>query len=65
MSNKKIEAWKVHVGKGKTIFVATNVKSIHPVVDSIVANLCKIDLINYVTDLPDVKVNLIFSNALI
>ena len=49
MSNKKIEAWKVHVGKGKTIFVATNVKSIHPVVDSIVTNLCsKIDLINYV-----------------
>jgi len=48
MSNKKIEAWKVHVGKGKTIFVATNVKSIHSVVDSIVTNLCKIDLINYV-----------------
>jgi hypothetical protein len=48
MSNKKIEAWKVQVGKGKTILVATNVKSIHPVVDSIVTNLCKIDLINYV-----------------
>jgi hypothetical protein len=48
MSNKKIEAWKVQVGKGKTIFVATNVKSIHPVVDRIVTNLCKIDLINYV-----------------
>ena len=48
MSNKKIEAWKVQVGKGKTIFVATNVNSIHPVVDRIGANLCKIDLINYV-----------------
>ena len=48
MSNKKIEAWKVHVAKGKTIFVATNVKSIHPVAGSIVTNLCKIDLINYV-----------------
>ena len=48
MSNKKIEAWKVQVGKGKTIFVATNVKNIHPVVDSIVSNLFKIDLINYV-----------------
>ena len=48
MSNKKIEAWKVQVAKGKTIFVATNVKSIHPVVDRIVTNLCKIDLINYV-----------------
>jgi len=48
MSNKKIEAWKVQVAKDKSIFVASNVKSIHPVVDSIVANLCKIDLINYV-----------------
>jgi hypothetical protein len=48
MSNKKIEAWKIHVGKGKTIFVATKVKTIHPVVDSIVTNLCKIDPINYV-----------------
>ena len=48
MSNKKIESWKVQVGKGKSIFVASNVKSIHPVVDRIVANLCKIDLINYV-----------------
>jgi hypothetical protein len=48
MSNKKIEAWKVQVAKGKSIFVASNVKSIHPVVDRIVTNLCKIDLINYV-----------------
>jgi hypothetical protein len=48
MSNKKIEAWKVQVAKEKNIFVATNVKSIHPVVDRIVTNLCKIDLINYV-----------------
>ncbi len=48
MSNKKIEAWKVQVGKGKTIFVATNVKNIHPIVDRIVTNLREIDLINYV-----------------
>jgi hypothetical protein len=48
MSNKKIEAWKVQVGKGKTIFVATKVKTIHPVVDAIVKNLCEIDLIQYV-----------------
>ncbi len=48
MINKKIEAWKVQAGKGKTIFVATNVKNIHPIVDRIVTNLCKIDLINYV-----------------
>ena len=48
MSNKKIEAWKVQVGKGKTIFVATKVKTIHPVVDAIVKNLCKIDPIQYV-----------------
>jgi hypothetical protein len=48
MSNKKIEAWKVQAGKGKSIFVATNVKIIHPIADRIVTNLCKIDLINYV-----------------
>ena len=48
MSNKKIESWKIQVANGKTIFVATNVKSIHPVVDSIVTNLSKIDFINYV-----------------
>ena len=48
MSNKKIEAWKVQVAEGKSIFVALNVKSIHPVVDRIVTNLCKIDLIDFV-----------------
>jgi hypothetical protein len=48
MSNKEIEAWKLQVAKDKSIFVASNVKSIHPVVDRIVTNLCKIDLINYV-----------------
>jgi hypothetical protein len=56
MSNKKIESWKVQVARGKTIFVASNVKIIHPVVDSSVTNLSKIDLINYVTqsgELPD------------
>ena len=48
MSNKKIEAWKTQVANGKTIFVATKVKTIHPVVDAIVKNLCEIDLIQYV-----------------
>jgi len=48
MNNKKMEAWKIQVANEKTIFVASNVKSIHPVVDRIVTNLCKIDLINYV-----------------
>ena len=48
MSNKKIEAWKGQVANGKTIFVATKVKTIHPVVDAIVKNLCEIDLIQYV-----------------
>jgi hypothetical protein len=48
MSSKKIEAWKIQVANEKTIFVASNIKSIHPVVDRIVTNLCKIDLINYV-----------------
>lgn len=46
MSSKKIEAWKVQVGK--TIFVSTKVKTIHPVVDAIVKSLCEIDLIQYV-----------------
>jgi hypothetical protein len=48
MSSKKIEAWKIQVANEKTIFVASNVNSIHPVVDRIETNLCKIDLINYV-----------------
>ena len=48
MSNKKIETWKDQVANGKTIFVATKVKTIHPVVDAIVKNLCEIDLIQYV-----------------
>jgi len=48
MSNKKIEAWKIQVTEEKSIFVSSNVKSIHPVVDRIVTNLFKIDLINYV-----------------
>ena len=48
MSSKKIEAWKIQIAKDKSIFVASNVKIIHPVVDRIVTNLCKIDLINYV-----------------
>ena len=48
MSNKNIEAWKSKFPKDKSIFVATSVKSIHPVVDKIVVNLCEIDLIQYV-----------------
>ena len=48
MSSKKIEAWKLQAAKDKSIFVASNVLSIHPVVDRIVTNLCNIDLINYV-----------------
>ena len=48
MNSKKIEAWKIQVAKDKSIFVASNVKSIHPVVDRIATNLCTIDLINYV-----------------
>jgi len=48
MSNKIIEIWKGQVANGKTIFVATKVKTIHPVVDAIVKNLCEIDLIQYV-----------------
>jgi hypothetical protein len=48
MSNKKIETWKDKAANGKTIFVATKVKTIHPVVDAIVKSLCEIDLIQYV-----------------
>ena len=48
MSNKIIEIWKGQVANGKTIFVAAKVKTIHPVVDAIVKNLCEIDLIQYV-----------------
>jgi hypothetical protein len=52
MSNKKIETWQGPVANGKTIFVATKVKTIHPVVDAIVKNLCEIDLIQYVAFAP-------------
>jgi hypothetical protein len=48
MSNKNIETWKDQIANGKTITVATKVKTIHPVVDAIVKNLCEIDLIQYV-----------------
>ena len=48
MSNKIIEIWKGQAANGKTIFVATKVKTIYPVVDAIVKNLCEIDLIQYV-----------------
>ena len=48
MSNKIIEIWKGQAANGKTIFVATKVKTIHSVVDAIVKNLCEIDLIQYV-----------------
>ena len=48
MSNKKIEIWKNQAANGKTIFVATKVKTIHPVVDAIVKNLCEIVIIQYV-----------------
>ena len=47
MSNKEIEAWKVHAAKGKDIFVAHNVRTIPPVVDNMVRNLLGIDLIQY------------------
>jgi hypothetical protein len=53
MSNKKIEIWKDKVANGKTITVATKVKTIHPVVDAIVKNLCEIDLIQYVRVSPE------------
>ena len=48
MSNKKIECWKDQVTKEKSIFIATKIKTIHPVVEAIVKNLCEIDLIQYI-----------------
>ena len=48
MVNKEIESWKADIAKGKQIFVANKVKVIDPVVDRIVKNLLKIDLIQYV-----------------
>jgi hypothetical protein len=48
MSIKEIEAWKADIGKGKNIFVANNVRSIHPVVDQMVRNLLEIDLIRFI-----------------
>ena len=53
MTNKIIVYWKDQVANGKTIFVATKVKTIHPVVDAIVKNLCEIDLIQYVRVSPE------------
>ena len=48
MANKQIEAWKTNIAKDKHVFVASNVRSIHPVVDQMVRNLLEIDLIQYV-----------------
>ena len=48
MGTKEIEAWKSKIAKGKNIFIANNVRSIHPVVDQMVRNLLEIDLIQYV-----------------
>ena len=48
MSTKKIEAWKANIAKGKNIYVANNVRAIHPVVDRLVRHLLEIDLIQYV-----------------
>ena len=48
MSTKEIEAWKANIAKGKDVFIAYNVKAIHPVFDQMVRNLLEIDLIKYV-----------------
>jgi len=48
MNTKEIEAWKVDLAGEKSIFVATNVKAIHPVVDRMVRHLLDINLIQYV-----------------
>ncbi len=48
MSAKSIEAWKLGIAGDKNIYVAQNVKAIHPVVDRMVRHLLEIDLIQYV-----------------
>ena len=48
MGTKEIEAWIANVAKGKNVFVAHNVKAIHPVVDKMVRHLLEVDIIQYV-----------------
>ena len=48
MANKEIKNWKDRTSKGKEIFVASKVKTIHPVVDKIVCRLLEIDRIQYI-----------------
>ena len=48
MANKEVSEWKDRTSKGKDIFIANTVKTIHPVVDKIVCRLLEIDRIQYV-----------------
>lgn len=48
MNKKEIENWKIQVANGKNIFVAHKVNTIHPVMDSLVRHLFKIDVIQYI-----------------
>ena len=48
MSSKAIEAWIESIAGDKSIFVATNVKAIDPVVDRMVRHLLEIDIIRFI-----------------
>jgi hypothetical protein len=48
MSNKQIKNWISEVNNGKSVFVASRVKRIDPLVDKIIRNLVCIDKIEYI-----------------
>jgi hypothetical protein len=48
MSNKAIKSWISEVSNGKSIFVASRLKKIHPLNDRIVRKLVCIDKIEYI-----------------
>ena len=53
MGNIEIEFWKASIEGTKRVYVQRNVKAIHPVVDKIVRQLSKIDLIQYIRVEPE------------
>ena len=48
MSNKAIKSWISEVSNGKSVFVASRLKKIHPLNDRIVRKLVCIDKIEYI-----------------
>jgi hypothetical protein len=48
MSNKAIKIWIAEVSNGKSVYVASRLKEIHPLTDRIVRQLVCIDKIEYI-----------------